>query len=53
MDKPIGSPAWGVLFAVAIVKILLHAYWDPAYGYFRDELYYLDCADHLAWGIGG
>ena len=22
----------------------------PAYGLFRDELYYLACADHLAWG---
>src|SRR5687768_5710786 len=24
--------------------------WGPRYPVFRDELYYLACADHLAWG---
>ncbi len=38
------------LFAAA--KLLLHLavnLWG-GYGIFRDELYYLACADHLAWG---
>lgn len=35
---------------VAAVKLLLHLYAGRDYGYFVDELYYLDCARHLAWG---
>jgi hypothetical protein len=36
------------LFALA--KLVLHLATHEGYGYFRDELYYLACADHLAWG---
>ncbi len=36
--------------AIAAVKLLLHLYAGRHYGYFVDELYYLACADHLAWG---
>ena len=32
------------------VELALHLYADRKYGYFVDELYYLDCARHLAWG---
>ncbi len=42
--------ALGVLAALAFVKVVVHLASHPAYGYFRDELYYLDCAEHLAWG---
>lgn len=35
---------------VAAVKLALHLYTNTHYGYFVDELYYLDCAKHLAWG---
>ena len=28
----------------------LHLLLSGRYGYFRDELYFLDCARHLAWG---
>ncbi len=35
---------------VAAVKLAVHLYAAPRYGYFVDELYYLDCARHLAWG---
>jgi hypothetical protein len=35
---------------VALLKLLLHLYTGRHYGYFTDELYYLACADHLAWG---
>src|SRR5688572_29794342 len=36
------------LFAGA--KLLLHLATTSGYGYFRDELYYLACADHPAAG---
>ncbi|RPJ74804.1 MAG: phospholipid carrier-dependent glycosyltransferase, partial [Acidobacteria bacterium] len=34
----------------AALKLLLHALAITNYGYFRDELYYLACSRHLAWG---
>lgn len=40
----------GVL-AVLAAKLLLHLLFVNQYGVFRDELYYLDCARHLAWGF--
>src|ERR1039458_9940908 len=36
--------------APAAVKLLLPSYAGRHYGFFVDELYYLDCAQHLAWG---
>ena len=42
--------AGAVVAAVAAVKLLLHLYAGRHYGYFCDELYYLACARHLAWG---
>ncbi len=42
--------AWGPVLAVVAVKLLLHAAASGHYGYFRDELYFLDCARHLQWG---
>ena len=36
--------------ALAAVKLLVHLYTSRHYGYFVDELYYLACANHLAWG---
>jgi hypothetical protein len=38
-----------VLFA-AILRIALYCLAGPHYGYFRDELYYLACGEHPAWG---
>lgn len=35
---------------IAVIELSLHLYADRKYGYFVDELYYLDCAGHLAWG---
>ena len=49
-------PAVSVLSANAILAILtgvtlfLHALAIRHYGFFRDELYYMACARHLAWG---
>jgi 4-amino-4-deoxy-L-arabinose transferase-like glycosyltransferase len=34
----------------AALKLLLHLYAGRHYGYFVDELYYLACSQHLAWG---
>jgi 4-amino-4-deoxy-L-arabinose transferase-like glycosyltransferase len=39
-----------IAFALAALKILLYIVAGANYGYFRDELYFLACADHLAWG---
>ena len=36
--------------ALAAAKLLVHLYTSRHYGYFVDELYYLACGDHLAWG---
>ncbi len=35
---------------IAILTALLHLAFAGNYGYFRDELYFLACAQHLAWG---
>ncbi len=43
--------AVGVLIALCACKLLLHLLTSVLhYGYFRDELYYLDMARHLDWG---
>ncbi len=36
--------------ALAAAKLLIHLLAINRYGYFRDELYFLDCARHLDWG---
>jgi hypothetical protein len=38
-----------LVFYIAVMKLLLHLIVQN-YGYFRDELYFLACANHLAWG---
>ena len=44
------ADATGLLLLLALAKTALHLATIANYGYFRDELYYLACADHLAWG---
>jgi len=34
----------------ALVKLLIHLFTNNQYGYFRDELYFLACSEHLDWG---
>src|SRR5271166_3254821 len=48
---PLPPLAVGALIALCAAKLLLHLFTSVRhYGYFRDELYYLDLARHLDWG---
>src|SRR6202167_1414086 len=51
-SSPALSPlAIGILTGLCTAKLLLHLFTSVLrYGYFRDELYYLDMARHLDWG---
>ena len=40
----------GIPCVLAALQIALHLVLGRGYGIFRDELYYWDCANHLAWG---
>jgi MFS family permease len=40
----------GVVLCVALVRLILYCIAGTHYGYFRDELYYLACGEHPAWG---
>src|SRR6187401_3372665 len=42
--------ALAIPLAFAALKLLLHALAITHWGYFRDELYYIACSKHLAWG---
>src|SRR5438270_719695 len=42
--------ATGIVLCIASAKLLLHLLTVTRYGIFRDELYYLACSEHLAWG---
>jgi hypothetical protein len=49
--RPWITTGTGLTVAIlSLVKLTVHIYADRNYGYFGDELYYLDCARHLAWG---
>jgi len=39
-----------IVLYVAFARIVLYCFAGPHYGYFRDELYYLACGEHPAWG---
>jgi len=39
-----------ILIYIALVKLAIHLATNGGYGYHRDELYYIACGDHLAWG---
>jgi hypothetical protein len=48
--RELASVSLAALLGLAAVKVLVHFLSNGTYGYVRDELYYLACADHLAWG---
>ena len=39
---------WGLALACFLIHVITNL--TGAYGFFRDELYYIACSDHLAWG---
>ena len=44
------APARVLLAGLSAAKLLIHVVLANRYGYFRDELYFLDCGRHLDWG---
>ncbi len=40
-----------VLLYLALAKLIIHLLTNGGYGYHRDELYYIACGNHLAWGF--
>jgi hypothetical protein len=41
---------WRLVAAFSAATVLIHFLTNGAYGYFRDELYFMACGEHLAWG---
>jgi hypothetical protein len=44
------APRRVIAAGLAVLAALLHAATAWRYGYFRDELYFIACSKHLAWG---
>ena len=38
------------VYFLAALAVFVHFLFNSKYGYFRDELYYAACGEHLAWG---
>lgn len=49
-SRPLQISALTIPLTFAALKLLLQALAITNYGYFRDELYYIACSKHLAWG---
>ena len=47
---PLNISADVIVLSLSGAVFLLHLYAAGNYGYFTDELYYLACSHHLAWG---
>src|SRR5580698_4783296 len=43
-------PGMAAVCCVALIRVAIYLLAAPAYGYFRDEMYYLACGEHPAWG---
>jgi hypothetical protein len=50
ISRQILSSDLAILSYLALLTILIHFLANGGYGYFRDELYYIACSKHLAWG---
>jgi 4-amino-4-deoxy-L-arabinose transferase-like glycosyltransferase len=49
MDAEDRRPAIAAI-VLALAKLAVHVLTLRPYGFFRDELYYIACSEHLAWG---
>ena len=49
-SRIVQPPDWRLLTLIPGMKLLVHILVADRYGYFRDELYFLDCARNLDWG---
>jgi hypothetical protein len=49
-DRDVALRSRVMLFALASCKLLIQLAGINHYGFFRDELYYIACGQHLAWG---
>ncbi|HXQ26230.1 MAG TPA: glycosyltransferase family 39 protein [Candidatus Acidoferrales bacterium] len=49
-DREVAVNATAILAGLAVAKLLLQFAGIRHYGFFRDELYYMACGEHLAWG---
>ena len=49
-DSAPRSSLWPWVYVIAVAYFALHLATATRYDYFRDALYYLACADHLASG---
>src|SRR5258707_7847480 len=43
-------PMASSVYTLAAMAVIVHFLFNGRYGYFRDELYYAACGEHLAWG---
>lgn len=50
LTREVASSATVLLIGLAFCKLFLHLQAINHYGFFRDELYYMACGEHLAWG---
>jgi Dolichyl-phosphate-mannose-protein mannosyltransferase len=53
MDQELVEQRWGdwmLLGGLTLITFVLHAAFYKGYGFFRDELYFIACSRHLAWG---
>jgi Dolichyl-phosphate-mannose-protein mannosyltransferase len=50
LAREAASSATALLLGLAFCKFFLHLLAINHYGFFRDELYYMACGEHLAWG---
>jgi hypothetical protein len=44
------APLDNSVYLIAGLAVFVHFLCNSKYGYFRDELYYAACGEHLAWG---
>src|SRR5215813_8511135 len=48
--RPFLADGMYAVLAIASLQLVFHCYFNNRYGYFRDELNFMSCGNHLAWG---